>query len=428
MQTTLQTPGPSAASRQRAHLFGPSGFFTAAPGRPEQTVDDLLRHALHVIRRHFAMDAAFIAEFRDGQRVFRYLEQAGDAYPLREGDADPLEDTYCQRIVDGRLPAVIPDTAACDEAAALPVTRALGVGSCLGVPIHLGDGRLYGTFCCFRDRADPTLNPRDAQTMRLFADFVGGVLQTHAVESAARQETEDRLRDVLERQAFTLVFQPIVSVAQRKLVGYEALTRFPDHPGISPEVWFREAEAAGVLAELETAVLRRALDELPSIPRQVYLSLNVSPTTILEGHLEPVLRGRPLRRIVLEVTEHASIGDYAALALQLEHLRHAGLRLAVDDAGAGFASFRHILKIRPDDIKLDISLIRKLDRDWSARALTAALIRFARETRSRIVAEGVETESVMQVLRELRVDKAQGFLIGRPGPLPALAPREALHA
>nr|WP_247655455.1 EAL domain-containing protein [Stutzerimonas frequens] len=97
------------------------------------------------------------------------------------------------------------------------------------------------------------------------------------------------------------------------------------------------------------------------------------------------------------------------------------MRLAVDDAGAGYASFRHILKLKPDVIKLDASLIRNVDSDTGCRALAAALIRFAEETGCKVVAEGVETQEELAMLRRLEVNKAQGYLLGRPAPLGPLA-------
>jgi EAL domain-containing protein (putative c-di-GMP-specific phosphodiesterase class I) len=153
----------------------------------------------------------------------------------------------------------------------------------------------------------------------------------------------------------------------------------------------------------------------------VYLSLNVSPETLLEPDFASVFDGAPLSRLMLEVTEHRSVTDYEAVERQLAPLRAAGMKLAVDDAGAGFASFRHILRLRPDVIKLDASLIRHIDERPDSRALASALIRFAQETGCRMVAEGVETAGELRVLRELAVNKAQGYLLGRPGPLPALA-------
>ena len=123
---------------------------------------------------------------------------------------------------------------------------------------------------------------------------------------------------------------------------------------------------------------------------------------------------------MLEVTEHTSIDDYSVIARKLEPFRVRGIRLAVDDAGAGYASFRHILKLRPDVIKLDSSLVSAIDSDKGIRALAAAVIRFSEETGSKVVAEGVETKHELKVLRQLNVNKAQGYLLGRPSRLAEL--------
>ena len=147
--------------------------------------------------------------------------------------------------------------------------------------------------------------------------------------------------------------------------------------------------------------------------------------TLLKGSLDAVLAGFPFERLMLEVTEHASVDDYSLIAAALKPLRERRLKLAVDDAGAGYASFRHILKLQPDVIKLDVSLIRKIDSDTGCRALAAALIRFAEETGSKIVAEGVETVAELQALCELKVNKAQGYLLGRPASIDALPVRPA---
>jgi EAL domain-containing protein (putative c-di-GMP-specific phosphodiesterase class I) len=399
-------------------LFGPAGFFGAPLTDPGQPVADLLRRALHVTREHFGMELAFISELRDGQRILRFVD-AAPGLPIEEGATISWDGTYCARIVDGRLPAMVRDTAQCAEAAALDETRKVPIGAFLAVPIRLDDGAVYGTFCCASTRPDPTLNQRDAQTMKLLAQFVAGVLQKHLEDAITRDAIARRIRGVLQRQDFEIVYQPIFAVNRHKLAGYEALTRFHGEAARTPDVWFQEASAVGLLEELEVAVLQKALQEFTRVPSNVYLSLNVSPSTILNDALGPLLHRKCLKRLVLEVTEHASVEDYVALTAKLAPLRQLGLRLAVDDAGAGFASFRHILKMRPDDIKLDISLVRKIDRDLNARALAASLIRYARETGSKVVAEGVESASVLQVLKDLRVDKAQGFFIGRPGPLPA---------
>jgi EAL domain-containing protein (putative c-di-GMP-specific phosphodiesterase class I) len=137
----------------------------------------------------------------------------------------------------------------------------------------------------------------------------------------------------------------------------------------------------------------------------------------LGADLLDLLSGLPAERIVLEITEHAHVEDYDALLCALEPLRKNGVRLAVDDAGAGYSGLQHILQIRPDFIKLDMALTRHIDLDPARRALASALVAFARDTGSRIIAEGVETASELNTLRGIGIEKAQGYFLGRPMPI-----------
>ena len=382
-----------------------------------ESLDSLISDALHAARINLGMEVAFVSEFKAGRRVFRYVDAVAGQAAVQPGASHPLEESYCQRIVDGRLPELIGDTAHYEEARRLAVTAQLSIGAYLGVPIRYGDGRLHGTLCCFSSRPDNTLNERDLHTVRFFAGFVGSVLDRRALKARAQEELATRLRKVLDGGRFQIVYQPIINVAQNRLVGHEALTRFQAEPVRTPDQWFNEAAEVDLQEELELAAIAKALEGLAHFPEDTYISLNISPDTLLKGSLERVLEGAPLERLMLEVTEHASVNDYAQVAAALAPLRRKGLRLAVDDAGAGFASFRHILKLEPDVIKLDRSLIESIDQGTGCRALAAALIRFAEETGSKVVAEGVETEAELAVLRDLKVNKAQGFLLGRPKPL-----------
>lgn len=385
-------------------------------GRNSTSPDIIISDALHSVRTLLDMDVAFVSEFTGGRRIFRYVDSCEECTSIRANASDPLEETYCQRVLDGRMPELITDTAKNLEALKLPITDHLHIGNYLGVPIRFSDGAVYGTFCCFSGHANEALNSHHLETVRLFANFVGKVMERHAL-AHLRNETRTRLINVLEKEHFDIHYQPIIHVAENRLVGHEALARFPSDPPRSPDCWFAEAAEVGYQEELELAVIRKALGALSCLPLDTYVSINVSPETVLKGSLPAALDGHPLDRVVLEVTEHALVDDYSSIARQLASLRKKGLRLAVDDAGAGFASFRHILKLKPDIIKLDSSLIQRIDIDVNSRALAAALIRFAEETGSKIVAEGVETESELRVLRELKVNKVQGFLLGRPRPI-----------
>lgn len=386
-------------------------------GRCAPSSGQLVMETLHSVRTLLGMQVAFVSEFKDGQRIFRYVDTDWPDSPLCVGGGNPLEESYCQRVVDGRLPQVIQDATQLPEALTLPVTRALPVGAHLSVPIRFSDGRIYGTYCCFSTYPDHTLGERDGRIMRLFADMVAKVIERQVLDENARDELVQRVRTAMDEDDFVSVYQPIFNVSNNRVVGYEALTRFSVEPILPPDHWFNEAAKVDLQEELELAAIRKALRGLDRLPPNTYLSLNAAPATIVKGSLESTLQGYPADRLIVEITEHVSIGDYAPVAAALDRLRRQGVRLAVDDAGSGFASFRHILKLKPDLIKLDISLIQKIDVDPGSRALAAALIRFAEETGSQIVAEGVETEAELAVLRDLNVDKVQGFLLGRPAPL-----------
>ena len=143
------------------------------------------------------------------------------------------------------------------------------------------------------------------------------------------------------------------------------------------------------------------------------LSLNFSPAAILGGVLERI--GDPGRPVVVEITEHARTADYATLRKTLGKLPWA--TVAVDDAGAGYASLRHILELKPQYVKLDIGLVHEVDVDPARAAMVAGVRHFADVTGTRLVAEGIETEAQAAALRELGVELGQGYLFGRPGPL-----------
>jgi EAL domain-containing protein (putative c-di-GMP-specific phosphodiesterase class I) len=384
---------------------------------PDSSTHDVLSESLRAIRLHLGMDVAFISEFSDDQRAFRYVDAAGPNAPIKAGDSGPVEEGYCQRVVDGRLPELIRDASRVPAALELPVTMALPVGAHLSVPIRLKDGRVYGTFCCFSSRPDESLSERDLAMMRVFADFAARQIEQKLVARKSFDEATDRIKSVLGSDGLSIVYQPIFHFGENKIIGFESLSRISATPYRSPDLWFNEAAAVGLGTPFETLAVKKALKGLKQLPHDIYLSVNVSPETIASGPIGDVLFGAPLERIVLEVTEHSSIDDYSELASALEPLRKRGLLLAVDDAGAGYASFRHILQLSPDLIKLDISLVRGIDRDRTRRALASALVRFAEEIGSRIVAEGVETTAELAVLRHLGVSKAQGYLIGRPMPM-----------
>jgi len=369
---------------------------------------------LNAVRTHLGMDVAFISEFSGRQRTFRHVVGALEPMPLQAGDSMPLEEGYCLRVVEGRIPQLIPDTRAVPLLAEIPDTAALPIGAHLSVPIKLSDGRIFGTFCCFSLRPNLSLSERDMQMMRAFAELLAYQIDGDLDALRVHEEKVERINAVLEMGQPSIAYQPIYRLSDDRIIGVECLSRFDLNPPRPPDVWFQEAREIGLGVRLELNAMLTAMDGLRHLLGGFYVSLNVSPQTIISGQVAGYLDALPLDRVVLELTEHAHVEDYAALREQLTPLRRQGVRVAVDDAGAGYASMRHVLAISPDIIKLDMTLTRSIDSDSPRRALAAALIAFARQTHTEIVAEGVETAEELAALKALGVEHAQGYYLSRP--------------
>lgn len=244
--------------------------------------------------------------------------------------------------------------------------------------------------------------------------------ETRRREAEEHRDRLARIDEMLSKRQVHMVFQPIIDLPTSRLAGYEALARFPTEPGWTPDVWFAEAESVGRGRELEMLAVRSALEHLDQLPDHLYLSVNVGPSTATSSELAGLVR--PYRhRVVVELTEHEQVDQYDQLSASLDDLRDAGIRIAVDDAGSGYASLRHILRLSPDIIKLDTDLTRGIHSDNSRRALAAALSVFAEAIGASITAEGIETGEELDTVRQLGICCGQGYFLGRPAPLPGLS-------
>jgi EAL domain-containing protein (putative c-di-GMP-specific phosphodiesterase class I)/DNA-binding NarL/FixJ family response regulator len=244
-----------------------------------------------------------------------------------------------------------------------------------------------------------------------------GRLQVEGEEEEVLRAQSARIRDVLDNGRLRMVFQPIVDLEEEVVVGFEALARFPFAAERATETWFTEAAAVGLRRELELAAIEAALEALPEAPQEPFLAVNAMPETLASTGLAELLAAAPAERLVVEITEHAPVQDYDALNLAIRRMRASGIRLAVDDAGSGFASLRHILQLAPDMIKIDNALTRNIYKDPARRALAAGLISFATELGATVVAEGIQSRQELKALRDLGVRYGQGFYLGRPGPI-----------
>lgn len=241
-------------------------------------------------------------------------------------------------------------------------------------------------------------------------------------ESVPWVEAKARVQEVLDDpHRLSMVFQPIIDVEGGSAISVEALARFAAEPVRSPDLWFNEAHAAGLGVELETVAVSKAVALLPSLPAEVAMTVNVGPAMLSSDGLLRLLGGVEPERVVLELTEHSGVDDYPRLRSAVQALRKRGVRLAVDDTGAGISSLAHILKLAPDFIKLDRELVKGVDVDPVRRALASALLSFGAETGASVIAEGVETAAELKVLRQAGVRYVQGYYFGRPSGLSSLS-------
>jgi EAL domain-containing protein (putative c-di-GMP-specific phosphodiesterase class I)/ActR/RegA family two-component response regulator len=257
----------------------------------------------------------------------------------------------------------------------------------------------------------------------LSAEVIGGIvhelssqLRREEIEEESRRARRDEIERFVAGEGLTMAFQPIVDLTTRAPVGFEALARFRSIPLRAPDEWFAEAVALELGARLELATIGRSLGALDALPPDVYLSVNCSHRVAVSDQIAELL-APVASRVVVEITEHEPVDDYDALYGALARLRALGIRIAIDDAGAGYASLRHTLHIAPDIVKVDISLTRDIDRDRGRRALASALISFADEMGITIVAEGIETAAELRTLVDLGVRYGQGYHLAEPGPL-----------
>jgi PAS domain S-box-containing protein len=271
-----------------------------------------------------------------------------------------------------------------------------------------------------------TLDPRGVHILERHLtalSHIGALASGLIGPGLAAQQHDADLRAEIERiiaeRSFAPKFQPIVRLADGEPIAYEALTRFAD--GSPPERRFADAEAIGLGIELETATLRAAAESAEDLPRDALLSVNVSPAFVVGHGSVTELVARASRPIILEITEREPIEDYGAFREAVEGLDVA-CDWAVDDAGAGYASLRHIIELRPRYVKLDRGLVNGINADPIRQALVAGMLHFASSIGVEIIAEGVETEAERLTLQQLGVALGQGFLFGRPASADSLQP------
>ena len=235
-----------------------------------------------------------------------------------------------------------------------------------------------------------------------------------------RARRRRRLIDtVIAERSLHMLFQPIVDARTMRRVGVEALARFSrtNYPG--PEQWFAAARAADRSVPLELLAAASALASARALPNDCYLAINIGPETMVSPSLLPLLLDSDIApgRLVIELTEHTKVSDYGPLVRARRTLAQEGIRVSVDDVGAGYASLRHVLALQPEFAKLDRDLIVGFEHSRARQSLVIAALSFAHSEEMTLVAEGVETDGEARKLAELGMDQLQGNAIGTPRPI-----------
>jgi EAL domain-containing protein (putative c-di-GMP-specific phosphodiesterase class I) len=401
-----------AAPEPAAGTFAPPPVQEPPPAlaKLEAEADAQVRELLATARQALGMSVTFLSRM-DG--TTQHLEKVDTSIGVlfKEGYRQEQDLTLCQAIREGALPAVIPDLREHPEAMALPAARFPRLRSYVSVPVVFSDGTTYGSFCGAGLTTDRGLAERDRALMDVLARAAAVVLEPAVRDRARVAALLERLAPVVAAGGPVVLLQPIVDLATGRRVGAEALSRFPAEWSAPPDACFADAHDVGLGAAMELMALERAAAHLPEVSG--YVSMNVSPAVLVSTACRDLLQRMPLDRVLLELSEHDPVEDYVALREALAPLRAAGLRVAVDDVGAGFSSLRHIVEMRPDVLKVDRSLVDGVAGDPVLRELVVSLVTLARSLGADVVAEGVETVEDADALRGAGVPAIQGWLAAR---------------
>ncbi len=286
----------------------------------------------------------------------------------------------------------------------------MGIVSMLMVPLR-HDGQLLGVLVVGGSDEFGADLAKLVPDVTEVASVARSLIAPKIVSRIVRGQLRERIRKVIESEAFHTVFQPIVNLETGKPIGFEALSRFDG--GNGPSSMFADADLAGVGPELEKATIARALQAAKALPRGAFLALNVTADTACDAEALPEVLATETRRIVLELSERNEVPSYPRLRAMLAALG-PNVEIAIDRVGAGITNFVHLVELHPEFVKLDQALIRGIEKDPTRQALIMGLKQFAKVSGRALIAEGIETEAERATLIGLEVRYGQGFLLGMP--------------
>ncbi|MGB4441792.1 MAG: bifunctional diguanylate cyclase/phosphodiesterase [Coriobacteriia bacterium] len=290
------------------------------------------------------------------------------------------------------------------------------------------DPEVFPKFGCYVGSAIAYRDPK----VRL-ERLVHAALEKALDESAGREETDaqvrrDRLEQIIRAESVRTLVHPILRLDDLSVIGYEALSRGPEGTEFEyPDKLFGIAYDADLVVRLERLCRKRAFEAAADLPEGKLLFINIEPEAVADPELRDIMfttlvagSGMKPESVVFEITERTAITDFSAFRATLEYLRRLGFRVAVDDGGAGYGSLQSLAEVRPEWLKIDMSLVSEIDTDDIRRSLVTSMVTFAERIGVKLVAEGIERPEQLATLRELGVEYGQGFLFCEPQvPYPA---------
>ena len=376
---------------------------------------------LDVLRQHLDMDAAALAIWLDRQLVIQLFAGDGRGFGLTPGITLRGGDQLYRDVSKERIPTICRDVRGDDRTRRSLALQRLDVGAYAMTTLTDARDQPYGLLFCLTHEARPALQARHRQFVDLIAAFLRDSLLDLRQMWQTRSEIWSSVSSVIDAGGPRMAFQPIVRLDSGTVCAVEALARFSARRRgrlQTTEDWFRDARLIGLSTELDLAAIGRAAQVLPHLPAEMKLAVNASPTTVATGLFDFVSRLTDRDRLIVEITEQEDYTVGPDTVQAVRRLRELGIRIAIDDAGTGYAGLEKLVQLRPDIIKIDHVFTCGIDRDPARRALTAGLVALAGEIGGVVIAEGIETRSERDAVLKAGVRYGQGYYLGRPAPFP----------
>ena len=376
--------------------------------------DAMLQDILVAFRMAVGFPLACLVTYEGAKVRIKAVSDARGSGQLSPGPCPPKPEVYFQLLRDGELPGTLPNTLKDPLARMLSWISESPIGAIASIPLHSDGGRVIGALCTLSP-IPASLPARDIKIMTVLARIAANIITNEHKSLPQLSRLRERIRNVISEARVDIHLQPILDMQTSEIRGYEALSRFNDGAAdFSPRSWFEDAKRVGMQPLLECTAIAEALELLKFLPKSTYLSVNASPETVKIGAVADILRDSPAERVVLDLAETEDAAKLDDLDFSLAELRAMGVQIALDNFGSGDLQFPTVVKLKPDILKLDISIVKSINRKQSSQDLTKAMVGYAEDLGAALIAVGIEHESERAKLADLGVKFGQGFLLGKP--------------